>query len=94
MKRKRFREEQIIRVLKQGEAGAKTADLCREEGISQQRFYRWKAKYAGMKVSDAKRLRELEADPKSPSLNRKLKQLLGEAQLDKAALKELLAKNW
>ena len=56
--------------------------------------YRWKAKYAGMKVSDAKRLRELEADPKSPSLNRKLKQLLGEAQLDKAALKELSAKDW
>ena len=88
MKRKRFTEEQIIRVLKQGEAGAKTGDLCRQEGISQQTFYRWKAKYAGMKVSDAKRLRELEAE------NRKLKQLLGEAQLDKAALKELLAKNW
>lgn len=88
MKRKRFTEEQIIRVLKQAEAGAKTADLCRQVGISQQTFYRWKSKYAGMKVSDAKRLRELEAE------NRKLKQLLGEAQLDKAALKELLAKNW
>ena len=88
MKRKRFTEEQIIRVLKQAEAGAKTVDLCRQVGITQQTFYRWKAKYAGMKVSDAKRLRELAAE------NRKLKQLLGEAQLDKAALKELLAKNW
>ena len=88
MKRKRFTEEQNIRVLKQAEAGAMTADLCCQVGISQQTFYRWKSKYAGMKVSDAKRLRELEAE------NRKLKQLLGEAQLDKAALKELLAKNW
>ena len=88
MKRKRFTEEQIIGVLKQAEAGAKTADLCRQVGVTPQTFYRWKSKYGGMKVSDAKRLRELEAE------NRKLKLLLGEAQLDKAALKELLAKNW
>ncbi len=88
MKRKRFNEEQIIGVLKQAEAGAKTADLCRQVGITQQTFYRWKSKYGGMKVSDAKRLRELEAE------NRQLKQFLGEAQLDKAALKELLVKNW
>ena len=64
----------------------KTADLCRQVDITPQTFYRWKAKYGGMKVSDAKRLRELEAE------NRKLKLLLGEAQLDKAALKELLEK--
>ena len=88
MKRKRFREEQIIGVLRQAEAGAKTADLCRQVGIREQTFYRWKARYGGLKVSEAKRLRGLETE------NRKLKQLLGEAQLDKAALKELLAKNW
>ena len=88
MKRKRFTEEQIIGVLKQADTGVKTADPCRQVGITPQTFYRWKAKYGGMKVSDAKRLRELEAE------NRQLKQLLGEAQLDKAALKELLAKNW
>lgn len=88
MKRKRFTEEQIIGVLKQAEAGAKTADLCRQAGITEQTFYRWKAKYGGLKVSEAKRLRELEAE------NRKLKQLLGEAELDKAALKELLRKNF
>ena len=76
-------------MLKQAEAGeGKTADLCHQVGITEQTFDRWKAKYAGMKVSDAKRLRELEAE------NRKLKQLLGEAQLDKAALKEVLRKNW
>ena len=88
MKRKRFTEAQIIGVLRQAEAGAKTADLCRQVGITEQTFYRWKAKYGGMKVSEAQRLRELEAE------NRKLKQLLGEAQLDKAALKELLRTNW
>ena len=88
MKRERFMEEQVIGVLKQAEAGAKTAQLCSQVGITSQTFYRWKAKYGGTKVSDAKRLRELEAE------NRQLKQLLGEAQLDKVALKELLAKNW
>ena len=89
MKRKRFREEQIIGVLRQAEAGAKTADLCRQVGIREQTFYRWKARYGGLKVSEAKRLRELETE------NRKLKQFIGgQAQLDKAALKELLAKNW
>ena len=87
-KRKRFTEEQIIRVLKQAEAGGKIVDLCRQVGITHQSFYSWKARHAGIKVSDAKRLQELEAE------NRKLKQLLGEAQLGKAALKELLAKNW
>ena len=86
MKRKRFTEDQIIRVLKQAEAGAKTADLYRQVGITPQTFYRWKAKYAGRRVFDAKRLGGVEAE------NRKVKQLLGKAQLDKAALKELLAK--
>lgn len=88
MKRKRFSEEQIIQVLKQAEAGAKTADLCREVGVTEQTFYRWKSKYGGMQVSEAKRLRELEAE------NAKLKKLLAEAHLDNAALKELLGKNW
>jgi putative transposase len=88
MKRKRFNEEQIIGILKQAEAGAKTPDLCRQAGISEQTFYGWKSKYGDMQVSEAKRLKELEGE------NRKLKQLLAEAHLDNAALKELLAKNW
>lgn len=88
MKRKRFTEEQIIAILKQAEAGAKTADICRQAGITQQTFYRWRSKYGGMQVSDARRLRDLETE------NRKLKKLLAEAELDKAALKELLAKKW
>ena len=88
MKRKRFTEEQIIEVLKQAEAGAKTADLCRQAGITEQTLYRWKSKYGGMQVSEAKRLRDLEAE------NAKLKKLLAEAHLDNAALKELLGKNW
>lgn len=86
MKRKQFSEEQIIKVLAEGEATGK--EICRRHGISEQTFYRWKSKYGGMTVSEAKRLRELEAE------NRKLKQLLGEAHLDNAALKELLSKNW
>ncbi len=88
MKRKRFSEEQIIAVLKQAEAGVKTPELCRQAGICEQTFYRWKTKYGDMQVSEAKRLKELEAE------NRKLKQLLAEAHLDNAALKELLGKNW
>lgn len=88
MKRKRFTGEQIIGVLKQAEAGAKTSDLCRQAGVTEQTFYRWKSKYGGMQVSEAKRLRELETE------NAKLKKLLAEAHLDNAALKELLGKNW
>ena len=88
MKRKQFSEEQIIKVLAEGEAGATGKEVCRRHGISEQTFHRWKSKYGGMTVSEAKRLRELEAE------NRKLKQLLGEAHLDNAALKELLSKNW
>lgn len=88
MKGKRFSEEQIIGVLKEAEAVAKTGELCRRHGISEATFYNWKAKYAGMTVSEARRLRELEAE------NSKLKRLLAEAELDKAALKDLLNRKW
>src|ERR1700751_2299931 len=86
MKRARLTEEQIIGVLREHEAGAKTADLARKHGISEATLYNWKAKYGGMDVSDAKRLRALEDE------NRKLKKLLAESMLDQAALKELLTK--
>jgi len=88
MKRKRFTEEQIIALLKEHAAGCGAPELCRREGICQNTFYRWKAKYGGMEVSEAKRLRELEAE------NAKLKRLLAEAMLDNAALKDVLRKNW
>ena len=88
MKAKRFSEEQIIAVLKEAEAGAKTKELCRRHGISDATFYNWKAKYAGMTVSEVRRLKELEAE------NLKLKRLLADAELDKAALKELLGRKW
>ena len=84
MKRIRFTEEQIIAVLRDHEAGAKSADLARKQGISEATLYNWKAKYGGMDVSDAKRLRSLEDE------NRKLKKLLAESMLNQAALKELL----
>ena len=88
MKRIRFTEEQIIAVLREHDAGAKTADLARKHGISEATLYNWKARYGGMDVSDAKRLRSLEEE------NRKLKKLLAETMLDQAALKELLTKKW
>jgi putative transposase len=88
MKSKRFSEEQIIAVLKEADAGAKTKELCRRHGISEATFYNWKAKYAGMAVSEVRRLKELEAE------NSKLKRLLAEAELDKAALKDLLGRKW
>ncbi len=88
MKRKQFSEEQIIAILKEPAAGAQNHDVCRKHGITEQTFYRWRSKYGGMQVSDAKKLKELETE------NRKLKQLLAEAHLDNAALKELLSKNW
>ena len=88
MKGKRFSEEQIIAVLREHDAGAKTSDLARKHGISEATLYNWKAKYGGMDVSDAKRLRALEDE------NRKLKKLLAESMLDQAALKELLTKKW
>lgn len=88
MKQKRYTEEQIIGILKSHEAGAKVTDLVRQHGMSEQSFYRWKSKYGGMEVSDAKRLRELESE------NAKLKKLLAEAELDKAMLKDVLGKKW
>ena len=86
MKRSRFSEEKIIGVLREHEAGATVADLCRKHGMSSATFYAWKAKYGGMDVSDARRLRALEEE------NAKLKQLYADAMLDNAALKDLLAK--
>lgn len=87
MKKQRFTEEQIIAVLKEQEAGAKVAELCRKHGISDATFYNWKVKYGGMEVSEAKRLKALDEE------NAKLKKLLAEQMLDAAALRELLAKN-
>ncbi len=88
MKRKRYSEEQIISILKEHEAGASVPDLSRRHGVVENTIYRWKSKFGGMEVSEAKRLRELESE------NLKLKRLLGEAELDKAALKELIQGKW
>src|SRR5262245_27606326 len=87
MKRSRFAQEQIINVLRQQEAGARTEEVCRRHGIGAGTLYKWKAKFGGLEASDAKRLRSLEDE------NRKLKKLLAESMLDNAALKDLLAKN-
>ena len=88
MKRSRFSEEQIIGILKEHEAGVTVADLCRKHGMSSASFYAWKAKFGGMEVSDAKKLKSLEAE------NAKLKRLLADAMLDNTALKDLLSKKW
>jgi putative transposase len=88
VKRKRFTEEQIIQFLKEHEAGVSVADLTRQHGFAENTFYRWKSKYGGMEVSEAKRLRELEAE------NAKLKRLLAEEMLEKTALKEALSRKW
>ena len=87
MKAKKYTEEQIIAVLREGEAGARVADLCRKYGMSDATYYNWKAKYAGLTVSELKRLKALEEE------NRRLKQIVGEQALDIRALKELLSKN-
>jgi putative transposase len=87
MKKSRYTEEQIIGILKQHEAGVKTADLCREHGISEATFYNWKAKFGGMDVSEAQRLRQMEDE------NRRLKQLVADLSLDKEMLKAVIRKN-
>lgn len=85
---KRRTEEQIISILKESESGVATPDLCRQHGISQTTFYKWKAKFGGMTVSEARRLRSLETE------NSKLKQIVADLTLDVRALKEINAKNW
>ena len=88
MKPSRFTEEQIIGILREQEVGAKTADVCRKHGVSSATFYKWKARYGGLDVSDARRLRALEDE------NAKLKKLLAEAMLDNAMLKDINSKKW
>jgi putative transposase len=88
VKKTRFSEEQIIAVLREHEAGMKTADVCRKHGISSATLYAWKAKYGGMDVSQARKLKVLEEE------NGRLKRLLADAMLDNAVLKEVAAKNW
>jgi len=88
MKRSRFSEEQIIAMIKEQEAGLPTVEVCRKHGISSASFYKYKAKFGGMNVSDARRLRALEAE------NGRLKKLLAEQMLDNAVLKDVAAKKW
>ena len=88
MKRSRFTQEQIIRILREQESGASVLDLCRRHGLSSATFYKWKAKYGGLDVSEARRLKALEDE------NTKLKRMLADAMLDNVALKDLLGKKW
>jgi putative transposase len=88
MKRSRFTQEQIIAILREQEAGVPVADLCRKHGLSSPTFYKWKAKFGGLDVSEARRLKALEDE------NAKLKRMLADAMLDNVALKDLLGKKW
>jgi putative transposase len=88
MKRSRFSEEQIIGILKEHEVGVSVADLCRKHGVSDASIYNWKARFGGMDVSEARRLKSLEDE------NARLKRLLADAMLDNAALKDLVGKKW
>ncbi len=88
MQSSRYSEEQIMGILKEHESGAKTNDLCRRHGMSPATFYKWKSKFGGMEVSDAKRLRALEAE------NAKLKRLVADLTLDNVALKDVVSKKW
>jgi putative transposase len=88
MARKRYTEEQIVSILKEATAGAKTEDLCRKYGVSHNTFYAWRTKFAGMTVPDIKKLRSLEEE------NLKLKRKVGELTMDLDAAKDLLSKNW
>ena len=88
MKGKRYPEEKIIAILKEHESGIPVTDLCRRHGVSEQSIYRWKTKFGGMEVSDAKRLRELEDE------NRRLKRMVADLSLDKQMLEDVLAKKW
>ena len=88
MKRSRFTEEQIVAIVREQEAGVAVTELCRKHGVSSPTFYKWKAKYGGMDVSEARRLKALEDE------NAKLKRMLADAMLDNVALKDLLGKKW
>ena len=88
MKGSRFTEEQIIGILREQESGSKTADVCRKHGVSEATFYKWKAKFGGLDVSDGRRLRQLEEE------NGRLKKLLADAMLDNAVLKDIISKKW
>lgn len=88
MKQSRFTEEQIIQILKEGEVGGNIQELCRKHGLSKGAYYKWKAKFGGMDVSDARRLRTLEQE------NSRLKKLVADLSLDNSCLKEILSKKW
>ena len=88
MRRSQFTDEQILAIVKEGEAGRKVADLCRTHGITEQTYYRWKSKYGGLELSEMQRLKQLEDE------NRRLKQIVAEQTLDIQALKAVVAKKW